>query len=499
MTEQANKPNPKTKVLIIYTGGTIGAVPSVEGNPNSPLVPAKKEDFQKVIPGLGEEVGIGWDIMGLVDGQGNPVPPLDSSNVDSEHWIYMATLIEKEYANYDGFVVLHGTDTMAFTASALSFMLDNLAKPVVITGSQLPITATRTDAKQNLINALYIAGYKATGLPLVPEVAICFADRLLRGNRARKVSSNSLTGFDTPNYPHLGAIGEHIRINPEVVRQPADNSRYAFRAHKRMEREVMDIAVFPGFTDRQLNQIVSLEDLKGIVFRTFGTGNAPDRKAFLKQIEYATRNKKITILNVTQCNQGMVEMGLYAASSGLLERGMISGLDMTPEAALTKMMYILTTQRNEDIQLELQQNLRGEQSENLFELRYGGLGSEDKPKTEYKELSGRPPGPFNKDELRRAILRVSGVGLKSNETNATARVRAFIGLLDNYEDQSVPEYAGEMTANYTGENETVLLLDITETFKKVYTKDGSPIYVSLVSDDPFWCRGLFVTLFARAT
>ena len=492
----------KTHVLIIYTGGTIGAVPSVQGNKRSPLKPANKEALIKEVPGLGDDEGIVWDISGLVDEAGKTVEPFDSSNVNSEHWVCMAAMIEKYYAAYDGFVVLHGTDTMAFTASALSFMLDNLAKPVVITGSQLPIFETRTDAKQNLINALHIAGYKATGLPLVQEVVICFADRLLRGNRTSKVSSSAWAGFDSPNYPHLGAIGEHIVIKPELLRSPVDNSRNPFRAHKRMVKDVMDITIFPGMTPGQLRQILTLEGLKGIVFRTFGTGNAPENKDFLDAISAATQgNPSRTVINVTQCIQGTVEMGLYAASSGLLERGMVSGLDMTPEAALTKMMFILGTQRGDDIQLELQQNLRGEQSENLFELRYGKSESKDGPQQKYVELTGRPPGPFQKDNLRRAILRVSGVGFENKEMGAEIKLHAFVGLPDNvaFGNTSADEYAGELAAFYKGEEDTVLLLDITDAIKRVYTKDGSPIYVSLVSEDKFWFRGLFVTLFARAT
>jgi L-asparaginase len=490
----------KANVLIIYTGGTIGAVPSVKGNYQSPLKPAGEEDFKSEIPGLGEEQGITWDIKGLTDQDGKSIEPLDSSNVNSEHWIYMASMIEQNYNKYDGFVVLHGTDTMTFTASALSFMLENLAKPVIITGSQLPIFKERTDAKQNLINALYIAGYKATGLPLVPEVVICFADRLLRGNRTRKVSSTSWAGFDTPNYPHLGSIGEHIVIKPEMLRSPADNNRNPFRAYKQMVSDVMDIAVFPGLKPKQLESILSSDKIKGIVLRTFGAGNAPDNEEFLQTIENATKKGKCTILNVTQCNQGMVEMGLYAASSGLLERGVISGLDMTPEAALTKMMFILGSQRGEDIQLELQQNLRGEQSENLFELRYKISENEKVLNTEHLELSERPPGSFQKDELRCAILRVSGVNVENKKEGDPVCINAFIGLPEkNNYDKRALEYAGELTTNYAGEKDTVLLLDITEALKRVYTKDGSPIYVGLKSEEKFKFRGLFVTLFARAT
>lgn len=504
--------NTKTKILIIYTGGTIGSVPSVPDNPLSPLRPALAVDFAKQIQGI-EKTGIAFEVVGItptdrsqfrdeeLEADGT-IKPLDSSNVAAKHWLAMAATVEKNYEGFDGFVILHGTDTMAYTGSALSFLLENLAKPVVITGSQLPIFEARTDAKQNLINALYIAGYRATGLPLVPEVIICFADRVLRGNRTRKVSSTSWAGFDTPNFQRLGEIGEHITINTQFVRSPADNSRHKMRAHTRLIEGILDISVYPGLRPKDLKAILSLPDVKGIVFRGFGSGNAPDNKAFLDAVAEGTKNDR-TIVNVTQCTQGMVEMGLYAASSGLQERGVISGLDMTPEAALAKLMYLLTTQRGEDLQLEMQQSLRGEQSINLYDVRYGGKGDSENP-VEKAEDQKRPPGPFQKDKLTKAVLRASGLGIQNEKVGGTAKLRVFVGLTDESqlkaENPSVPEYAGEMAATYEGEEKTTLVLDITSTFQQVYTKDGSPIYVTLVapSGQKFWYRGLFINLFAKA-
>ena len=288
------------KVLIIYTGGTIGSVPSVPSNPLSPLRPAQAVDFQSQIQGI-ENSGIAFEVVGIkpVDSsqfrddeleKDGTIKPLDSSNVAAKHWLAMAATVEKHYDAYDGFVILHGTDTMAYTASALSFLLENLAKPVVITGSQLPIFAARTDAKQNLINALYIAGYRTTGLPLIPEVIICFADRVLRGNRTRKVSSTSWAGFDTPNCQRLGEIGEHIMINTQFVRPPADNSRHKMRAHTRLTEGILDISVYPGLNPTDLKAILQLKGVNGIVFRGFGSGNAPDNKAFLDAVAEGTKN-----------------------------------------------------------------------------------------------------------------------------------------------------------------------------------------------------------------
>ena len=300
----------KTSVFVLYTGGTIGMHRADPTNPASPLIPADKEALLQFVPALGVSEGIYWDIGALTDENGQEIEPLDSSDVEANHWIHMASAIERVYHDYDGFVILHGTDTMAYTAAGLSFLLQNLAKPVVITGSQLPISSVRTDAVQNFVNAMHIAGYKATELPLVPEVTICFGDSLLRGNRTTKVSTSSWQGFDSPNYPKLGTIGEYIKINADVVMKPANNED--FFAHKTLVTDVMDIGLFPGFKPSSLESLLELRDLQGIVLRTFGAGNAPGNPDFLNVISKAVKGEGRpgrVILNVTQCVEGMVEMG----------------------------------------------------------------------------------------------------------------------------------------------------------------------------------------------
>ena len=395
-----------TRICVLYTGGTIGMVPCDPSNAASPLVPASKEDLEKYVHNFGEHEGISWDIVGLVDFDGNEVKPIDSSDIDATHWTFMARQIEELYDDYDGFVILHGTDTMAYTASALSFMLVNLAKPVVVTGSQLPIANVRTDAVQNFVNAMHLAGYRATGLPLIPEVTICFGDKLLRGNRTSKVSSSSWSGFDSPNFPHLGTIGEHIVIREELLREPADNDESPFYAVTKLCTDVLDIGLFPGMKPGHLKQLFDMEIIRGVIFRTYGAGNAPGNPAFLDIIRDAVQGvgkKGKVILNVSHCVEGTVEMGNYAASSGLQERGVLSGLDITPEAALAKMMWILSTETDpEEIAIQMQIDQRGEQTGSLFDVRYGESGDATATKAVVSE-SARPSGQFRKENLSRAV------------------------------------------------------------------------------------------------
>lgn len=505
-TPALTRENARATVLILYTGGTIGMTPSDPANPASPLRPMQKEDLQKVIPGLGRDYGIFWDIQGL-EGQ----EPLDSSDVNASHWIMMAKHIEKQYDKWDGFVILHGTDTMAYTTSGLSFIMRNLAKPVVVTGSQLPIFVERTDARLNLANAIHIAGYKATGLPHVSEVVLCFGAVLLRGNRARKMSSTSLNGFDSPNFPPLGRLGEHIEINTSLLLPPADNTKAPFTVEVDLNTNVMDIALFPGFKPGRLKALLmgkapdgdDEEPLRGIVMRTFGAGNAPSDPDLLRVLSEAINNEdqeqRKDVLNVTQCASGMVEMGLYEASSSLLEIGVLSGLDMTPEAALTKMFWITGYEQDpEEIKLQLQINQRGEQSENLFDVRYGSQGTQDKP-VEIVKAGAQPPGIFQTEHLKRAVLRISGLGFTDIAEREKYEIRIFVNLPNAGKSTPVddPHLAAVFTENYDAKK--TLIKDITPTIQR-FVEDGRRINITVVpiTGGKIWFRGMFLSLFAKA-
>lgn len=398
----------KTAIYVLYTGGTIGMKSQDPGNPVSPLVPADRTDLLRYIPTLEEQEGLHWDIGPLTDERGREFGPIDSSDVTVTHWLRMAATIERLYQYYDGFVILHGTDTMAYTASALSFLLENLAKPVILTGSQLPISHPRTDGVLNLVNSMSIAGYRSTNLPLVPEVCICFGDRLLRGNRARKVSTLAWQGFASPNYPDLGRIGEKIRINRSAVRPAPDNSVQPFKAGHSLNSDIMDISLFPGLKPERLAAVLKLPDIKGIIIRTYGAGNAPGNEEFLRVIAEATRSGSGSgriIVNITQCLEGTVQQGQYAASEGLMSRGVVSGLDMTPEAALTKMMWLSAMLPIEQVRSELQIDQRGEQSSSLYEIpMIPSIPSDTGP---VYFFCGQTPAKFSHDQLKRAYIRIT--------------------------------------------------------------------------------------------
>jgi len=340
-----NKKN--ISILIIYTGGTIGMVHDpVTGS----LVPI---DFRHISDHVPELQKFGYDLQSV---SFNPVK--DSSNIDPGVWVKMSEIIEKNYNKFDGFVVLHGTDTMAYTASALSFMLENLRKPVILTGSQLPIGLLRTDGKENLITAIEIAAAKENGGPEVPEVCIYFDNKLIRGNRTTKMSAEHFDAFYSPNYPPLAEVGLHLKYFNNLISYPEKDQKLII--HKIFDTNVAILKLFPGINRKLVQAIIKTEGLRGLIIETFGSGNAPTYQWFLDDLKHYIDNGGI-ILNVTQCHGGSVEMGLYETSRQMLAAGVVSGKDITSEASVTKLMHLLGRYSSrEKVVQSLNKSLAGE-------------------------------------------------------------------------------------------------------------------------------------------
>ncbi len=316
-----------SKVLLISTGGTITMVRS---KTSGALVPADIENFKAYMPEL-----FAGDIQ--VDIQAFS-PLLDSSDVNPDCWVRMARMVYDHYEDYDGFVILHGTDTMSYSASALSFMLENLSKPVVFTGSQLPVGVLRSDAKENLLTAIEIAAAQdEEGNAIVPEVTIYFEDRLFRANRTTKRNAEHFSAFNSYNYPALAKAGVHITYQPHLVHYTDLNAPLIL--HTNFDCNVAVLKLFPGIQQPVVRALLRTRGLKGVVLETFGAGNAPTDKWLYRELKAAV-DKGIVIVNKTQCNTGSVEMGLYAVSLNLMKAGVISGHDITTEALLTKMMLL---------------------------------------------------------------------------------------------------------------------------------------------------------------
>lgn len=319
---------------------------------NSTLVPF---DFQYLLDKIPEITQLGCTIdTDSLD------KPIDSSNIKPEHWLRLASRISHDYHNYDGFVILHGSDTMAYTASALSFIFNNLAKPVVMTGSQLPIGVARSDARENLLTTIEIAmARRSDGLAMVPEVCIYFENDLYRGNRTHKISTEDFEAFESMNYPRLADAGVNIKFNDTFIQKPSKDPLEVARI---ISNEVGILTVFPGQTEDYVKSVLNNGKMKAVILRSFGSGNAPMDTWFLDALREAMV-KGIHIINISQCVGGGIALGKYEASKDMLDMGVISGSDMTFEAGLTKAMYLLGQELTaKDFKKLYETNLRGELS-----------------------------------------------------------------------------------------------------------------------------------------
>ena len=509
--------------------------PKNTDEPESPLVPKPFSDLLRFMPGFSvsedssddsderpdsEKTGIPspgalrLDNGHLIEFLCDSLKPVDSSDISPMHWIQIAEKIQLVYADYDGFIILHGTDTMAYTSSALSFMFENLDKPVIMTGSQLPIAATRTDAVLNFTNAIYVAGYQVTGLPLIPEVMIVFADKILRGCRSTKVSSSDWAGFDSPNFPQLGTIGEHIIINTNILLPRPKGKRFFIKTD--LIPRVFNINLFPGFSANPMRKLFLDQETEGIVLRTYGTGNVPGDAAFLAMIKQSVQGDTLIslagdtqsqaipngrlIVNISQCTQGTVEMGLYEASNRILEQGVLSGLDMTPEAALTKLMWTLGTQVGDGRVAQLQISQRGEQTENLFDLRYGGV-AQSRPVSVFT-ASAVPDGRLDRNRISRAMLRLSGLGVTGVENGERVNVKVFMNMPQADHTTDVSEGRCVTSLSFMHSTEQPMQTRMQNITCKTQQVIGhGDVILTLVTSSPqvqLFFHGLYLTVYAKS-
>jgi len=412
-------------VLLLYTGGTIGSVRMNPENREDPLVPGDAKQLLDKLPIVGDScLRLGGRLVSLEVIRFDPL--LDSAEIGPSDWVRIARLIEDRYNDHAGFVILHGTDTMAFTASALAFMFENLTKPIVITGAQRPIGDTRSDASQNIVTAIEIAGASVIGGVVVPEVTVYFRDRLYRGCRVTKRSAEDYHAFHSPNQLALGNAGAAVEIIEPLIRRPSDRR---LRVHKELDQSIAVLELSPLMNYEMLACLLQTKDLHGLILKTYGAGNAPTDPRFLDILGEAIE-RGVKVVAVTQCSSGTVKLGRYEVSVGLLERGVISGLDLTSEAAQTKMAVLLKdrtlTDRVEDL---MQVNLRGEMDLSLFDVKFGS-GVARPTATVWQD--GKFPAPewYRKGDIREAKLRMLGIEIESDDPKRPVRAQAHLNDSD---------------------------------------------------------------------
>lgn len=336
-------------ILLLYTGGTIGMVRDAQ---TSSL---RVFDFKHLLDKIPELAQLNCQIHTISFDN-----PIDSSDMNPDYWIQIANIIESHYNAFDGFVILHGSDTMSYTSSALSFMLENLAKPVIFTGSQLPIGDIRTDAKENLMTSIELASLQQNGTPVIKEVCLYFEYKLFRANRTTKINAENFEAFASYNYPELAESGVQLKINHPCLWK--STTQLPLKVHKSLNQNIALLKLYPGITESFVNAIFNTPNLKGVILETFGVGNCMTDAWFINSLNQSIQ-KGIYIVNITQCKRGRVNMGHYETSSQLKNIGVISGKDLTPEAAICKLMFLLKDEISaKEFKLKYENSLCGELS-----------------------------------------------------------------------------------------------------------------------------------------
>jgi L-asparaginase len=480
-------------VLVIYTGGTIGSRPR-DPDPDSPQIVVPWAELEKGTPELQILKNKGLRV------ECEEIEPLDSCNVGPKEWQQIASIIERRYNEFEGFVILHGTDTMVFTASALSFMLREQSKPVILTGAQRSaLVDVRNDAAQNFITALLLAAPSFSNIPVVPEVCIYFGGKLLRGNRTVKRDTAGYEAYESPNLAPLGEVGDRIVIHEARVRNLPDAGR-RFNVRKKLDTNVTTVLIYPGIqeTDLAKRQLEGLtarqsdrdDNLKAAIVMAYGSGNIPTLwPSWLEEFR-AARNRGTVIATVSQCKRGAVELGIYETSALLLELGFVAASDITVEAALCKLMVLLGDPdlTQEEVEENYQRAIAGEQSSSVFLTKFpvkAGSVARSGPEPVSVRVPGRPlEGGWHPSQVGRALLRFRGAKLTTSQ-NPPVLFSVYLNL-DRLEDATKdhPGYAGEFKKEPTGDkDDQIVLFDVTRVLTAM-VKPGERASFTVVLDTP---------------